>query len=99
MSVLERFFYFFKNFAEILDRKKSKTWSCTKIVENLWKGVFLDADSEYRVQKIVRSISRELSPIFEFFQVVKVFESTQTPLEVHFLQKFFRSLDLSEPQL
>ena len=67
-----------------------------KIAENSSGGVVFDADSEYRHQKIVRPISRELWLIFDFFRVVTVFESTSTPLKVELRLDFFHFLDQSE---
>ena len=58
-----------------------------------------DADSEYRIEKIVRRVSRELWPIFVFFRIVTVFESTPTPLKVELLQNFFRVMISVKPKL
>ena len=60
------------------------------------EGVVFDADSEYRNQKIVRPISRELWPIFYFFRVVTVFASTPTPLKVKLYLDFISVLDQLE---
>ena len=62
-------------------------------------GVFLDADSEYLNQKIVGCVSRELWLILSIFSVVTLFESTQTPLEVGFLQNFIAVLGRLKPLL
>ena len=44
-------------------------------------GAVLNADLEYRLEKIVRLISRDLWSIFDFFKLVAVFQSTTTPRE------------------
>ena len=68
-----------------------------KTAENWYGGVFLYADSEYRVKKMIWCTSRDLSSIFFQILIVMTFESTHTPLEVHLLLGNFIFISVFEP--
>ena len=52
-----------------------------QILWNTFSYAVFNADSEYHLEKKVKLISRDLWSIFDFFDLVEVFQSTTTPLE------------------
>ena len=52
-------------------------------------GPVFNADSEYRLGKIVRPVSRDLWLIFDFFKLVTFFQSTATSQEKKSRSRFF----------
>ena len=52
-------------------------------------GAVFNADSEYRLEKIVRPVSRDLWSIFDFFNTVTVFQSTTSSREKKSRSRFF----------